>query len=144
MLRVWLSIAVVFTGMILIGSPAASQPPGGKGGKEGKGGPGGPGGPPRMELGQIFPPHLMDELNLTKEQQKELESIQKELKTKLEKLLTAEQKKKIEEFRPGGPGGPGGEKGGKGGPPPKGGKSGPSEKGGDRPPTEKNEKPSVE
>jgi Spy/CpxP family protein refolding chaperone len=130
MLRTVFSIAVLFAAMVLIGSPVASQPPGGKG-KDGKGGPGGPGGPPRMELGKGFPPHLIEELNLTNEQQKELEAIEKELKAKLEKLLTAEQKKMVENFRsggPGGPGGPGGENGGKGG------------KGGERPPVEKSEK----
>src|SRR4051812_37818092 len=97
---------LAFTALaILIVSQAVSQPPGGKGGDKG--------GPPRFELGQIFPPTLQEDLNLTPVQTMELEAIKKELKTKLDKLLTDEQKKKIENFRPRGPGGFG-DKGGKG------------------------------
>jgi Spy/CpxP family protein refolding chaperone len=126
MTRVLLGMGAFVVGVALIASPAASQPPdekGGKGGKDGKG-------PPRFELGQIFPPPLEAELNLTAAQQKELDTIKKDLKSKLEKLLTADQKKTVQNFRPRGPGGPGGPggKGGKGG------------EGGERPPFEKNEK----
>jgi hypothetical protein len=73
-------------------------------------------------------------LELTAAQQKEFDSIKSELKTNLDKLLTAEQMAKVEHFRPRGPGGPDGkgsredEKGGKGGP---------DGKGSDRPPVEK-------
>jgi Spy/CpxP family protein refolding chaperone len=111
-------------------SSGMTQPPG----KEGQG----EKGPPKMELGQVFPPQLLQELKLTEAQKKELDAIQKELKAKLEKMLTAEQKKTIENFRPRGPGmgkegGPGGEKGAKGGKGgEKGGKGG--EKGAERPP----------
>ena len=145
-------------GLALISTVAVSQPPGGKEGGE----KGGKGGPPRFELGQVLPPPLMEELALTPEQEKEMESIKKDLKAKLEKLLTDEQKKKIENFRPrGGPGGDkgggkGGEKGdkggkggekvdkgGKGGPKgekgEKGDKGGPKGEKGDRPPFEKND-----
>jgi hypothetical protein len=97
--------------MIFVVAQGISQPPAGKEGKDEKKG------PPRFQLGQVFPPPLLEELNLTPEQEKELEAIRKELKAKLEKLLTAEQKKKVENFRPRGPGGPGGP-GGNGPPPP--------------------------
>lgn len=110
--------------VIFVASQAVSQPPGGRGG------------PPRFELGQVFPPPLMEELKLTPAQQKELDAIKKELKAKLDKLLTDEQKKTVENFRPrgaGGPGGPGGP-GGKG--PPPGEKGG---KGGERSPIEPTE-----
>jgi hypothetical protein len=131
-----------FVGMaILVASQAVSQPPGGAG-KDEKGG--AQKGPQRFELGQVLPPPLIAELKLTPEQEKELETIKTDLKAKLDKLLTAEQKKTIENFRPrgaggpGGPGGPGGgnEKGAKGGMPPMekgGGAKGGAEKGGDRP-----------
>jgi Spy/CpxP family protein refolding chaperone len=128
--------SIVAAGLtLLVVSPAMTQPPGGK---EGKGG--GQRGAPRFELGQIFPPPLMEELKLTAEQEKELDAIRQDLKAKLEKLLTAEQKKTIENFRPRGMGGPGGDKGGKGGGKggDKGGKGG-GDKGGDRP-----ERPPVE
>src|SRR5262245_61929982 len=79
---------------------------GGKGGPGGFGGPGGPGGfgaPPRP--GQILPPFLADRLELTAEQKKDLDALQKEVDAKLAKILTAEQKKQLEEMR-GGFGGP--------------------------------------
>jgi hypothetical protein len=88
----------------------------GKGGDGFPGGPGGPGGfrgPPRP--GTILPPFLAEQLGLTAEQQKQLAEMQKDVDAKLAKLLTAEQKKKMEEFRPGRLGGPGG-RDGKGGP----------------------------
>ena len=129
MKRLLFSICAFVTGVALVMSPAVSQPPEGKEGKGG--GPEGKGGPPRFELGQVLPPHLIDELNLTPEQQTELEKIQKDLKTKLDKLLTEDQKKAIQNFRPRGPGGPmekGGGEGGKGGA--KGGSGGEGGKGG--------------
>jgi hypothetical protein len=96
-------------------------PPGGPGGPGGpRGGPGGFGGPPRP--GQILPPFVQERLNLSAEQKKELEALQKEVDRKLARLLTAEQKKQLEEMRRfGGPGpggrGPGGPDGrGPGGP----------------------------
>ncbi len=143
MKRALVSIFAFAAGMGIILSSAVSQPPDG-GAKEGKGG--GKDGPPKFELGQVFPPPLVEELDLTPSQQKELEKIQKDLKVKLDKLLTDDQKKAVQNFRPRGPmdkGGPGGDKGGpkgdKGGP--KGDKGGPkgAPKGekGDRPPMDK-------
>ena len=49
----------------------------------------------------------MKELKLNKAQEKELEAINKELKTRLEKVLTVEQMRKVENFRPGEKGFPG-------------------------------------
>ena len=72
-------------------------------------------------------------MKLTKDQEKKIEELEKEVKAKLEKILTTEQKKQLENLRPmggpGGPGGPGGKGGppggGPGGPPPGGGPGGP-------------------
>jgi hypothetical protein len=85
---------------MLIASSAVSQPPG----KKDDDAKGREKGPPRFELGQIFPPPLLEELELTPEQEKELDAISKNLKQKLERMLTVEQMKKIENFRPRGPG----------------------------------------
>jgi hypothetical protein len=109
MLRAPCAVACFLAACALTGS---SQPPGEppkdkKGDKKG---------PPRFELGKVFPPPLREELNLTKEQEKQLADIEAELRDKLNKLLTDEQKKTAESFRPGGPGGPGGGPGGPGGP----------------------------
>ncbi len=114
---------------LLAAGAAFAQPPGG--GPFG-GGPGGPGGgPPRFELGKVLPPHIRNQIELTKDQEKELAELEKTVKEKLDKILTADQKKKIEIAGPptggpgggrgpggGGPGGPGGGPGGPGGKPP--------------------------
>jgi hypothetical protein len=111
--------------------------PGGRGGRGGRGGPGGPGGrdgfgPPRP--GQLLPSFVQDQLELTDKQKKELEALQKHVDERLGKILTAEQKKQLEEMRPGpggrgGPGGPGGDgPGGRGGR-----RGGPGGRGGDGP-----------
>jgi hypothetical protein len=95
--------------------------PGGRGGF-GPGGPGGPGGPPQP--GQILPSFMQEMLKLTVEQKKQVADLQKDVDAKLEKILTADQKKQLKEMRdrgpggfgPGGPGGRGGRPGGPGGP----------------------------
>jgi hypothetical protein len=99
--------------------------PGGPGGR-GPGGPGGPGGRGRggfggpPQPGQVLPPFLQERLNLTADQKKQLEELEKEVDGKLGQILTGEQKKQLQEMRDGGgrggPGGPGGR--GPGGPPP--------------------------
>lgn len=84
-----LSLAAMF--VVIAGS--SSQPPPGKGGK--KDGP-----PPKFQLGKLFPPHLRDELMLTEEQEKQIADLELEVKKKLEKILTAEQKKIIDDHKP--------------------------------------------
>lgn len=82
--------------------------PGGPGGdRGGRGGPGGRfgGGPPRP--GQILPDFLQERLNLTAEQKKQVDALQKEVDAKLAKMLTDEQKKQLKEMRSRGPGGNG-------------------------------------
>jgi hypothetical protein len=59
-----------------------------------------PGRPPRFQLGNLLPPHVKEELNLTTEQQKQLAELEAEVKGKLEKILTAEQKQQIDRHRP--------------------------------------------
>ncbi|MBV9125338.1 MAG: EF-hand domain-containing protein [Planctomycetes bacterium] len=93
----------------------------------GRGGPGGPGGPggfgpgpmgPPPRPGQVLPDFLQDRLNLTPDQKKQVEDLQKEVDARLGKILTPEQKKQLQE-RPRGFGrGPGGPRGPGGGPPP--------------------------
>jgi hypothetical protein len=120
-------------------------PPGGPGGF----GPGGFGGPPRP--GQILPPFLEQELNLTDAQKQQIAVLQKEVDDKLAKVLTDQQKQQLKEMRRGprpggrgrrGPGGPGGGGPGDGGPdgPPG---DGPSDRGprGDRGPGPESDTP---
>ena len=130
-----LAAAAVFT------LSAESQPPDGGGKDKGqrggqRGGPGGQGGPGRFELGRVIPPFARDELQLTPDQEKQIAALEKDVKAKLMKILTADQQKQLQDMRPprGGPGGPGGPGGDDG--PPQGGRGGrqPRDKGGDNPP----------
>ena len=124
-----LSVLMAFAaGIALIASPAVSQPPDGKEGKGGKG--------RGFKLGSALPPPLVDSLNLTNDQKARLQEIERDLKAKLDKLLTDEQKRMVENFRPGPQGGPGGPGGGQGGPGGQGGRNGPGGKGGNRPPAD--------
>jgi hypothetical protein len=97
--------------------------PGGLGGPRGGGfGPPGFWGPPQP--GQILPPMLQDRLGLSDKQKEELAALQKEVDAKLAKILTADQKRDLDELRNrgpggrGGPNGPGRGRGERGGPPP--------------------------
>jgi hypothetical protein len=67
-----------------------------------------------------MPGFLQEMLKLTPEQKKQFDELQKEVDSKLAKILTDDQKKQLKEMRgriPGGPGGPGpGGPGGFGGP----------------------------
>lgn len=87
------------------GNPAKKEAPEAKS-KEGFGGPRGGFRPPRP--GEILPSFLQEMLQMTEAQQKDLATIQKEVDAKLEKLLTPEQKKMLQELRERGPAGPGG------------------------------------
>jgi hypothetical protein len=119
MLKRWQLIGGV--AILCMASAAWAQPGGGPKGGGGKGG--GPGGfqpfmPPQP--GEILPAFLQDALKLTDEQKKQLADAQKDVDAKLSKILTADQKKTLENMRPGkggfGPpgGGPGGFPGGGG------------------------------
>jgi hypothetical protein len=81
--------------------------PKGPGGEFGKGpkGPGGFGGPPRP--GQVMPVFLQDMLQLTEDQKKQVDALQKDVDTRLEKILTDEQKQRLRQFQDRGPGGKG-------------------------------------
>jgi hypothetical protein len=101
--------------------------PGGKGGFGGPKGPkgkDGPGGPPRP--GQILPSFLQEQLNLSADQKKQLNDLQKQVDTKLASILNEEQRQRLKDmsgpggFGPGGGFGPPPGKGGFGGGPPKG------------------------
>lgn len=137
----WLTISV-------LSQPPEKGPPGqrqrggfDKAGQE-KGGPPGDGrggrqGGPGFELGRVIPPPMRQMLELSEEQITQLDKLEKELKEKLNKLLTDDQKKQLANMRQRGPGGPGG---GPDGPPDGGnrkqgpGKQGPGKDGGNRPP----------
>lgn len=97
------------------------SPQGGRGGAggfgPGGGGPGGFGRPPQP--GQIIPAPVQDTLKLTAEQKQQLDDLQKDVDSRLARLLTDEQNKQLKEMREmfgRGPGGPGGFAGGRGGP----------------------------
>jgi outer membrane protein assembly factor BamB len=86
--------------------PASGTGPGGRGRR----GPGGFGRP--SEPGQILPPPVQERLNLTADQKKQQEELQKEVDGKVAKILTDDQNKQLKDLRErvgrGGFGGPGG------------------------------------
>ena len=78
--------------------------PGGPGGRGGRGGRfGGIGGffgfGPPARPGEILPAIMQDTLQLSGDQKKELESLQKSTDEKLDKLLTDEQRRQLKEMR---------------------------------------------
>jgi Spy/CpxP family protein refolding chaperone len=58
-------------------------------------------GPPRP--GQMLPPIMVDLLELTPDQRKQLDALQKDVDRRLGKILTEEQKMKLKEFQERGP-----------------------------------------
>ncbi len=80
----------------------------GIGGPGGRGGPG-PGGPP--PIGEVLPPHVKGMLQLSNAQRKKIDALQKMVDTRLDQILTEEQKQQLKELRDHGPGGPEGGRG---------------------------------
>src|SRR5437762_11987040 len=91
-----LGLAAVFV-VTACSQPPDGQPPKGK--KDGFGR-GKNGGPPRFELGRILPPFARDQLNLTAEQQQQLDALEREVKERLQKILTEKQLEQLKELRP--------------------------------------------
>jgi hypothetical protein len=90
------ALSIVFiTGM--------AQPPGEKGPKKGpppdKKGPG-------WEPGKIIPPHVRDVLDLTEDQERKISALEDEVRLKLLKIFTDEQKQRLKELNDKGPKGP--------------------------------------
>ena len=86
-----------------------------------------PGGPPGGPGPHLLPRGAEEKLNLTADQKKQISDLEADVKSKLEKILTADQLEQLKQMRPpqgqrgqGGPGGKGGD-GKQGGPPGQGG-----------------------
>jgi hypothetical protein len=94
-------IALVAFGILaVLFVPGMTQPPGEKekGPKKDKKG------PPPFELGKVLPPFVRDSLELTKDQEKAIGELEKEVRAKLLKILTDEQVQRLKELK--GPKGP--------------------------------------
>ncbi len=78
----------------------------------------------------LFPPDVRESLNLSAEQEKQIDDLEKEVRGRVDKILTAQQRRILSQARPRGPGGPGGPDG-FGGPPD--GPGGRPDRGGQRP-----------
>jgi Spy/CpxP family protein refolding chaperone len=95
---------------LALGVTAVSQPPGDKG-------PGGAGGG-KMPI-HVIPPFAVQDLKLTPDQERQLQELERDVRSKVMKILTPEQLRKLQQSRPPGfrgddKGGPGGGKGGPG------------------------------
>lgn len=91
-----LIIVVLAFGVLAVSFvPGMSQPPGGKGtgAKKDKKG------PPPFELGRVLPPFVRDSLELTNDQEKALNDLEKEVRAKLLKILTQEQVDRLKELK---------------------------------------------
>jgi Spy/CpxP family protein refolding chaperone len=94
------------------------------------------GSPPEWNPVHVFPPDVRDSLHLTEEQEKQIDDLEREIRGRIDKILTAQQRRILSEARPrrgpGGPGGPGGPPDGPGGRPGRGGQrpGGPDRPGG--------------
>lgn len=100
-------LLLVFGSTALLAVMAVSQPPPddqGPGRDEGP--PGGPGrfGPPPFQPGRVLPPPIRRELGLSSDQQKQLDALEKEVKQRLLKILTATQRRKLRQMAQRGPG----------------------------------------
>ncbi|HZZ82164.1 MAG TPA: hypothetical protein VFE62_26940 [Gemmataceae bacterium] len=75
--------------------PGLSQPPGGKdkGAKKDKKG------PPPFELGKVLPAFLRESLELTNDQEKALNDLEKDVRAKMLKILTPEQVERLKELK---------------------------------------------
>ena len=98
--------------VVLVGAIALAQPPDDRDPYRGRDdgpppgrrqGPPPPGRPMPWEPGKIIPPPVQDELRLTDDQQKQLAELEKEVKDRILKILTEDQKKKLKDFRFGPP-----------------------------------------
>ena len=127
------SVAILIVASVAI-RVLAQNTPGGDPSQGGGGAGGGAGGGPPPGGFHLLPRFVVDRLNLTDDQQQQIDQLEKDTKVKLAKILTAEQMKTVESARPprrggggqdgqqggpggGGPGGPGdgGQGGGPGG-----------------------------
>ena len=84
------------------GPDGVGPPPGGPGGQGGPP-PGGPGAPPRP--GQVLPPFIQNELKLSDSQRLQLQELQKDVDSRLEKILTPAQRQQLQQVGRRGPGG---------------------------------------
>lgn len=129
----WLSLA----SLALVAFSSSAQPPEKRSPGQGQGQAGRrPGGPPGFELGRVLPPFIREELQLTPDQERQIADLESQVKDKLNKILTDEQKKQMKNTRPRGPGGPPGGPGEGGDGPPRG-----NRKEGGGPPPDKNGPP---
>src|SRR5436305_10906234 len=128
--RRWLALGITFLGIVVLASPQfgfgqpepkdpekkkdgekKDGPFGKKDGGFGKGpggfgkGSGGFGGRFGASMGQIMPVFMQDMLKLNDDQKKQVETLQKDLDAKLDKILTEDQRKQYKEMRERGPGG---------------------------------------
>ncbi len=132
--------SIIAIAAVAVQTAAQEGPPGGPGGN----GPGGP--PPRNGPGgrggprggfHLLPPFVVERMNLTDAQKKQVAELEKETKAKLYKILTPQQQKTLETVRPPRPRQGGGDRRGPGGGPGPGGPGGapgPGGPGGNQPP----------
>lgn len=101
---------LLVAGAVFIGTVvAAAQSPGRERGRDDDNGPLGrpprAGPPGRFEPGRLLPPPIRAELDLTEEQERQLDDLEREVKGRLLRILTDTQQQKLREHRRPPPGG---------------------------------------
>jgi hypothetical protein len=116
LLAAGLAAALSFAPLAHAADPAAAPPPRDAAGPADGGPPDGAppqdAPPPRPGGFHLLPPHAAEKLKFTADQRKELTDLEGEVRAKLDKILTSEQKQQLEQMRPppprrDAPGGPG-------------------------------------
>lgn len=92
-----LAAGMVFSQPPEDGGPRGDRPPGRRAGPPPNGRPG------PWEPGKLMPPHVRHELKLSPEQNKQMAELEKEVRERILKILTSEQKRQLKELRPAGP-----------------------------------------
>lgn len=64
------------------------------------------GGPPRWQLGTVIPPPIQNQLGLSEDQRQQLRDLEKDVKNRVLKILSDDQKKTLQRLQRRGPGGP--------------------------------------
>jgi hypothetical protein len=106
MRRLFVGLAAI-AALALITTAGWTQPPDGKDKGQKGGGKGDKAGGGRFQVGRVLPPGMREQLDLSAEQKRLIDELEKDVKDRLGKILTEEQKKKLEQMP-----GPGGSKGG--------------------------------
>lgn len=92
-------VAIFALGALALTMAAALPPPEERPAPKKQAAPPPPPGPPRFELGRVLPPHFRDELDLSEAQETQLDELEHEVRERVLRMLSPEQRTKLHELR---------------------------------------------